>query len=1170
MKKRIYQKNVLTTIVLFLIMGFSNYAQRPMEKIDRGLVVQERSGGGVYLTWRMLGTDSRDVAFNLYRDDVKINDNPIDGATNYIDEEGSINSNYKLETILENSENEITNKAVVFPLSDVPDRARIPLKRIPLDRPVVEGEDYSPGNMSTGDLTGDGSYELVLEWESTSGKNSILDAIDLDGNLLWRIHAGPNTNANKLNFMVYDLNQDGTAEVAFMTGPGTIDGLGQYISKGPAADYPHDHVIERGYGDNLLDDPQFITIFDGQSGREMATTEHWPPIGPRSTHEATWGDDRGHRASSLKGGVIYTQEHGPLLVFQRGVYTRVAMAAHKWDGADGLEMVWQFDSYDEGNEAYNFQANHTVSIGDVDGDGNDEYITGPAAFDEDGSPMWTTGFGHGDANHLGDHIPDRPGLEFFMPHEDNVHGLSMVDAATGEVIWEYGSGADVGRAWAADVDPNRRGSEVVAIGFPNYDCNGNEISTNYNAYNQPVYFDETEQRDWRTQGWGLESYAHGRILTGWHYGASPIHGSKDDANLVADILGDWREEVIYRDGNNEELIIFTSWMPTERKNPTLMHDPTYRMNIVTQNVGYNQSAHTGYYFRDGYPDHDISLVNRDLGAMSYGNYYIQAEHSSLMMDAANGVTQQANDESANQVWEISREGDALSIYSHGANQYLSFETAETGTEVVLTDEASKQLFQLEKNGENDLYYLVPEADTSLTIAVNNGSENEGATLVLTEKTDVTHQKFKLINAGNKLDCNGDWDGEAYLDNCGICVEGETGKYPNAENLPEGYYKIKPVDSDSCLEIDDSIYARTCSDSGSQEWEILHDEKYFTINSTDPVRYLRYIDNTLYLPNIESTTPFRIEEVIAEGADTSYIMTTQEADWILGFAENGQDSETALELLSRSESGNQKFILEKLPVDKYDCNGEWNGTAYIDDCGRCVEGNTGEIPCADLTADQYHIKALHSGLCLEPGSSDVAQQNCDNSLSKLWKMIKQDDGSYKIQNKETEEYIAVSSVAEGEPLFMSSSSSTNFNIVGPVDNNQTYIISPADNMDLSFDVYEISENPGAHIVLWSFWDSDNQKFTLEPASITGINNRENSGDEMVIHPNPVQDLLNISLSQPANENARWEIYNLSGKIIEAGDINEKNSSVSVGHLNSGAYLIRILNGEETSVFKINVK
>ena len=348
--------------------------------------------------------------------------------------------------------------------------------------------------------------------------------------------------------------------------------------------------------------------------------------------------------------------------------------------------------------------------------------------------------------------------------------------------------------------------EVVSISFEDFDEYGQPLGTNYNAYDQPIYFDGEEVRDRRVKGWGIESYRHGRILVGWHYGASPIHGSKEDANLVADILGDWREEVIFRNSNNRELIIFTSWYPTARENPTLMHDKTYRMGIVTQNVGYNQSAHVGYYFRDGYPDHNITMIgtqvgtpdcNGTLGGTAYlddckrcvegttdlmpcatgleeGYYQISAVHSALCLQNNNPITQEVCTDTDSQYWHVKKNGDAYQVssvnskaYMSGGNNTLEGNTSMSVSPVdLILSEAGNGNFLISPTSHQNLFFdvfaLLPDA---------------GERLILWENTGATNQHFTFTKVDLPVDCHGDLYGTAYLDDCEICVAGNTNAKP---------------------------------------------------------------------------------------------------------------------------------------------------------------------------------------------------------------------------------------------------------------------------------------------------------------------------------------------------------------------------------------------------------
>lgn len=591
---------------------------RPMEYLDRGLVALGINNG-VFLSWRMVGSDNPDVGFNLYKNGIKLNTSPITAATNYVDAAGSASDLYKVEAILP-SGNEMSAEVTVWPYAPPIEPGKPYLARLEIPIPAAPGPEYIAGDMSVGDLDGDGKYELIFEWEPSGfPENAYLEAIDLKGNSLWRISYGQNTTYNGVPFMVYDLDGDGKAEVATVTAPGTKDGLGNYLSKGPAATDDDSVIIPRNSG-HLMEDPAYMTVFNGMTGAEMATVNYPISIGPIETHEATWDDGYGKRAASIKAAVLYDKEKGPLLVFARGIYSRIGMGAYTWDG-NYLKQEWLFDSdklAEPDKSKYRGEGNHAVTVADVDGDGSDELMYGACAIDNNGNGLYTTGRGHGDSHALGDLDPSRPGLEYFQPHENSTYGFSFRDAATGEIIWEVLSPADVGRAWAADITGDNPGVEISVVGdyIDNgltddssvFDTKGSPLTYGYSAYLQPIYFDGDIQRELRKDSGVDDVNNGGRMLTAWYYGASSIHSTKQDANLVADILGDWREEMIFRKGDNSAFVVFSTWIPTEHKVYTLMHDPAYRMQVATQNVGYNQPANLSYYLPNGSPKPDIRIV----------------------------------------------------------------------------------------------------------------------------------------------------------------------------------------------------------------------------------------------------------------------------------------------------------------------------------------------------------------------------------------------------------------------------------------------------------------------------------------------------------------------------------------------------------------------------------
>jgi len=590
------------TMLLF-IGGAST--QRQMERLGRGLVAINQGGGKVCVGWRLLGTDPDDIAFNLYRstgggDPIKLNDQPITESTNFVDNGADLSreNSWFVRPLLKGKEQE---SSAPFTL---PENAPAqPYISIPLQTP----EGYRPNDASVGDLDGDGEYEVILHQAGRGRDNAhsgttsepILEAYKLDGTFLWRINLGRNIRegAHYTQFMVYDLDGDGRAEVACKTADGTIDGKGEVIGDADA-----DYRNSRGY---VLEGPEFLTVFDGETGAELVTTDYIP----RRGNVRDWGDDYGNRVDRFLACIAYLDGERPSLVMCRGYYTRTVLAAWNW-GDGKLTHVWTFDS-DDGtpdNRAYRGQGNHNLSVGDVDGDGKDEIVYGACAIDHDGKGLYSTGLGHGDAMHLSDIDPDRPGLEVFSIHERPRHpyGANLRDARTGEVIWGVQSG-DAVKGVAMDIDPRHRGYECWATGQSLsglYNCKGERISdVRPRSCTMGVWWDGDVLRE-ILDGTSIAKwdYANGRaerLLSAYEYDCVRNNGSKSNPCLHADILGDWREEVIWRTRDNRELRIFTTTIPTERRFYTLMHDPMYRLSVAWQNVAYNQPTQTGFYMGEG-------------------------------------------------------------------------------------------------------------------------------------------------------------------------------------------------------------------------------------------------------------------------------------------------------------------------------------------------------------------------------------------------------------------------------------------------------------------------------------------------------------------------------------------------------------------------------------------
>ena len=623
---------------------------RQMEKLGRGVVAVQFEAGKVFVGWRVLGTDPSELSFNLYRSTggkkaVKLNQQPLVAASSFVDEHADLTSSntYFVRPVLNRREGAPSASFILPANSPVRQYLSVSLK-------TPEG--YSPNDASVGDLDGDGEYELVVHQVGRGRDNSqagittepILEAYKLDGTLLWRINLGKNIRegAHYTQFMVYDLDGDGRAEIACKTADGTTDGTGKVIGdakadyrepegaaitfKNPRSGQEEKHNVS-GY---VLSGPEYLTIFDGLTGAALTTTNFNPPRHPTSLKPtgdelaALWGDGYGNRVDRFLACIAYLDGVRPSLVMSRGYYARSVITA--WNWRDGkLSQVWSFDSDSSAeNRKFRGQGNHNLSVADVDGDGRDEIIFGAAVIDDNGTGLYSTGLGHGDALHVTDLDPDHPGFEVFDIQErfDDA-GASFRDARTGEIIWKKPSiqagsdGEGPGRGLALDIDPRYRGYEswvrgAGVVGL--WNAKGEKISDKTpGSCNFGVYWDGdvlSELLDRNTiSKWNPADASETVLLRA--DGCTSNNGTKATPTLSADILGDWREEVIWRTTDNKELRIYTTVIPTTHRFYTLMHDPQYRLSIAWQNVAYNQPPHTGFYFGEGMsepPKPNIQLV----------------------------------------------------------------------------------------------------------------------------------------------------------------------------------------------------------------------------------------------------------------------------------------------------------------------------------------------------------------------------------------------------------------------------------------------------------------------------------------------------------------------------------------------------------------------------------
>jgi rhamnogalacturonan endolyase len=618
-----------------------------MEHLDRGLVVMPLVSGQYLVSWRLFGTDTPYTTFELLRNGISLKKDIY--QTTSLKASGRASDTFQIVTVQSGVPTDTT--AAVSPWSNY-------YLSLHLDRPEKQNNKaYFPNDCSVGDVDGDGQYEIFVKWDPENSKDNsntgssnpvIFDCYKLDGTKLWRIDLGINirAGAHYTQFMVYDFDGDGRAEMICKTAPGSKDGNGEYVSY--AADdatilgTSNTVDLRNGQG-RILSGAEYLTVFEGQTGKAIHTTWYNPNraglFNQVSAHpeKSFWNDDYGNRADRHLACVAYLDGPGnnPSAVMCRGYYTRAYLWAVDFDGSK-LKHKWLHASVNR-NTVEHYDAdwnkttktysentsrvgsnytmfgngNHNLSCGDVDGDGCDEIIWGSGAVDNDGNLLYSVGFGHGDAIHLGDFDPDRPGYELFDVHEEAIssYGCDMHDARTGEVLIRRTRERDTGRGIAADFDPNYRGAEFTyATQTSSYSISGQAISDRNPGMNFRIFwdgdiyeelFDDVTINKWENGETKALGLGFNRNALNSFGNPASCNGTKSTPNLIADIFGDWREEIILWSKTDSATInIYTSAYVTEHRVPTLMHDHLYRMGVAWQNVAYNQPPHLGYYLPD--------------------------------------------------------------------------------------------------------------------------------------------------------------------------------------------------------------------------------------------------------------------------------------------------------------------------------------------------------------------------------------------------------------------------------------------------------------------------------------------------------------------------------------------------------------------------------------------
>lgn len=587
-------------------------ASRQVEYLSRGGYAV-KANDGIFLSWRLLGTEEQSITFDIYRDDELILSDY--DRTNYTDKNGSTENRYRV----------VPHGSAGDP-NDVIDPDSKPYFDIPLDKPndgvTPDGESYTYGvyDVSVADVDNDGAYEYIINWDPDNRKdnetvgytgNVYIDCYKQNGKKLWRIDMGKNIRAGShyTQFIAYDFDGDGKAELAMRTAPGSKDSTGAYVSEkgapinGRSLSWNDEYTGERFNNESdlrnetgrIIKGPDWLTMFNGETGEAMQTVNFYPQRG----NVSSWGDDYGNRSERYLGGVAYLDGEHPSLIMSRGYYKRAAMAAYDWDGKS-FSIRWTRDDTSKGKNLYG-NGNHQLTVCDADNDGKDEIVFGSTVVDDDGSILNSTDHGHGDALHASDFDNDGE-QEIFSVHEEPEgymsYGAELRKAKNARILAAKGASGDVERGLIGNFDDNVGTSEWMSSADDNiYDVNRRIIGKREGRINPTflVWWDGDLGRELLYRNLVISYDTETSSQTRHEQFPDILSIGKDGPALSADLFGDWREEICYPTADNTALRVFMTTIPTEYKIPTLMHDTQYRTAIAWQNVGYNQPPHPKFY-----------------------------------------------------------------------------------------------------------------------------------------------------------------------------------------------------------------------------------------------------------------------------------------------------------------------------------------------------------------------------------------------------------------------------------------------------------------------------------------------------------------------------------------------------------------------------------------------
>lgn len=664
-------KKILFTLASAALLTQGAYAQRVVDSLDRGLVAM-KTDQGVFCSWRINADEWDGTEYNIYRGSIKLNDTPLK-VSNFTDLSGSLSDTYTVKAVVNGVETDASSPAAVWE------------KNYTIIKPQHSPEisvALVPNDATAADVDGDGELEIIMKYDTqhsdyVKGDNGIFTVIEclkMDGTVLWWINMGPNTGDfqnNEINIVVYDWDLDGKAEVLFRAADATVihmaDGTAYTVGDGSlnyrsgnwpdgqwfmrwgkeylvyadgatcrpfeCIDYPLKRVEDENNPDGLLSGSSYDTLINNE-----------------------WGDGYGHRSSKYFFAAPYLDGRKPSIFLARGIYTKHKMITYDVD-PDTHHLVERWHWNDLGGDWYG-QGYHNMGIADVDWDGRDEIVYGSMVIDDNGYGLSTTGLGHGDAQHCGDFDPYTHGQEIFACNEDRPNN-NYRDATTSKIYYRTTGDNDDGRSNMGNFIDEYPGAEGISSHDDNIVGGASHkgiigdnkasvsITQNFRVYWDGDLCDESFDYDngKNTQG-AIFKPREGRIAL--LEGSKTNNDTKGTPCFQGDILGDWREEYIMRDADNN-IRIYSTDIPTGHRIYSLWYDHQYRNAMVWQMCGYNQPPHVSFFlseFEDiTVPPAPLAMTGKTevanngvIDASLNGRNVVVCETNDMTLSAADGVS----------------------------------------------------------------------------------------------------------------------------------------------------------------------------------------------------------------------------------------------------------------------------------------------------------------------------------------------------------------------------------------------------------------------------------------------------------------------------------------------------------------------------------------------------